>query len=83
VILNAAVANAPVLDHSAKLNSTRQFMRELNRLGMLSAGVPVGGGSDATRVASYNPWVSLYWMVTGRTVGGHKFMVGTRPARSD
>src|SRR4029077_17085815 len=26
--------------------------------------------TDATRVASYNPWISLYWMVTGRTVGG-------------
>jgi predicted amidohydrolase YtcJ len=37
---------------------------------MLDAGVPVGAGTDATRVASYNPWVSLYWLVTGRTVGG-------------
>ncbi len=37
---------------------------------MLDAGIPVGGGTDATRVASYNPWVSLYWMTTGRTVGG-------------
>jgi predicted amidohydrolase YtcJ len=37
---------------------------------MLAAGVPVGGGTDATRVASYNPWVSLYWLVTGNTVGG-------------
>ena len=37
---------------------------------MLEMGVPVGGGTDATRVASYNPWVSLYWMVTGKTVGG-------------
>jgi predicted amidohydrolase YtcJ len=37
---------------------------------MLAAGVPVGGGTDATRVASYNPWTSLYWMVTGRTLGG-------------
>ncbi len=37
---------------------------------MLDMGVPVGGGTDATRVASYNPWVSLYWMVTGKTVGG-------------
>jgi predicted amidohydrolase YtcJ len=33
-------------------------------------GSPVGGGTDATRVASYNPWVSLYWLVTGRTLGG-------------
>lgn len=37
---------------------------------MLEMGVPVGGGSDATRVASYNPWVSLYWLSTGKTVGG-------------
>jgi predicted amidohydrolase YtcJ len=34
-----------------------------------------GGGepvtrSDATRVASYNPWVSLAWLATGKTVGG-------------
>jgi hypothetical protein len=28
------------------------------------------GWHDATRVASYNPWVSLSWLVTGRTVGG-------------
>lgn len=37
---------------------------------MLAAGIPVGGGTDATRVASYNPWVSLSWLVTSRTVGG-------------
>ena len=39
---------------------------------MLDAGLPVGAGTDATRVASYNPWVSLYWLVTGRTVGGRQ-----------
>lgn len=37
---------------------------------MLEMEIPVGAGTDATRVASYNPWVSLYWMVTGKTVGG-------------
>lgn len=37
---------------------------------MLGMGIPVGAGTDATRVASYNPWVSLAWLVTGRTVGG-------------
>lgn len=37
---------------------------------MLEMGIPVGAGTDATRVASYNPWISLYWMTTGRTVGG-------------
>ncbi|WP_377159184.1 amidohydrolase [Roseateles sp. UC29_93] len=37
---------------------------------MLRRGMKVSAGTDATRVASYNPWVSLSWMVTGRTVGG-------------
>jgi hypothetical protein len=37
---------------------------------MLRTGLPVGAGTDATRVASYNPFVSLYWLLTGKTVGG-------------
>ena len=37
---------------------------------MLERGVKVSAGTDATRVSSYNPWVSLAWLVTGRTVGG-------------
>ena len=37
---------------------------------MLAAGVPVGMGTDATRVASYNPWIGIYWLVTGKTIGG-------------
>ncbi|ARX88373.1 amidohydrolase [Streptomyces alboflavus] len=37
---------------------------------MLRAGVPVGLGTDATRVASDNVWRALHWLVTGRSVGG-------------
>jgi hypothetical protein len=37
---------------------------------MLAAGIPVAAGTDATRVSSYNPFFSLYWLVTGRTLGG-------------
>ena len=37
---------------------------------MLELGVPVGAGTDATRVASYNPFVALYWLITGKTIGG-------------
>src|SRR5260370_12422267 len=39
---------------------------------MLARGLPVSAGTDATRVASYNPWVALAWLVTGKTVGGLK-----------
>jgi predicted amidohydrolase YtcJ len=37
---------------------------------MIELGVPVGAGTDATRVSSYNPFVSLYWLITGTTLGG-------------
>ncbi|PNK59684.1 amidohydrolase [Psychrobacter sp. FDAARGOS_221] len=37
---------------------------------MLDSGVKVSAGTDATRVASYNPWVSLSWLISGQTVGG-------------
>ena len=37
---------------------------------MLGQGLRVSAGTDATRVASYNPWVCLAWLVTGKTVGG-------------
>jgi predicted amidohydrolase YtcJ len=37
---------------------------------MLDMKIQVGAGTDGTRVSSYNPWISLYWLVTGKTVGG-------------
>jgi predicted amidohydrolase YtcJ len=37
---------------------------------MLEMGLHVGAGSDATRVASYDPWTTLHWLTTGRTLGG-------------
>lgn len=37
---------------------------------MLELDVPVGAGTDATRVSSYNPWVCLYWLTQGKTLGG-------------
>jgi len=36
----------------------------------LHMGIPVGGGTDAHRVMSYLPFVSLQWMLDGKTAGG-------------
>lgn len=41
---------------------------------MLQIGLPVALGTDGTRVASYNPWVTLYWITTGKTIGGTQVM---------
>ncbi|MFF8991321.1 amidohydrolase [Streptomyces sp. NPDC014983] len=37
---------------------------------MLERGLTVAAGTDATRVSTYNPWVALHWLVSGRNVGG-------------
>jgi predicted amidohydrolase YtcJ len=41
---------------------------------IIESGVPVSAGTDATRPSSYNPWLSLYWMVTGKTIGGKQLV---------
>ena len=38
----------------------------------IKAGVKVGAGTDAHRVASYNPFVVLQWLLDGRTVSGRE-----------
>jgi hypothetical protein len=37
---------------------------------MLARGIPIGGGTDATRVAPYQPFYSIWWMITGKTISG-------------
>src|SRR5207244_2398234 len=51
---------------------------------LVDAGIPVGAGTDATRVSGYNPWLSLYWMVTGKTLGGTQLAsAGNRLTREE
>lgn len=40
---------------------------------MLKLGIPVGVGTDAPRISTYNPWMSLHWLLTGKTIGGMQF----------
>lgn len=40
---------------------------------MLSMGIPVGMGTDAPRISTYNPWMALHWLLTGKTIGGMQF----------
>jgi predicted amidohydrolase YtcJ len=47
-------------------------------------GVPIGAGTDAHRVASYNPFTSLQWMLDGRTAAGVALRgLEERPGRED
>ena len=40
---------------------------------MIRMGVPVGLGTDATRISTFNPWMCLHWATTGKTIGGYQF----------
>lgn len=35
-------------------------------------GIPLACGTDANRATSYNPWLGVHWLLTGRTLGGAK-----------
>ena len=37
---------------------------------IMDKGVPIGLGTDGTRGSTFNPWVTLHWITTGKTVGG-------------
>jgi predicted amidohydrolase YtcJ len=50
----------------------------------LRAGLKVAAGTDATRVMSYNPFVSMQWMLDGRTVDGQDTRApDERPSREE
>lgn len=50
---------------------------------ILELGIPLGAGTDATVVSPHNPWLSLWWLVTGKSFDGappraerHRLSVG-------
>jgi predicted amidohydrolase YtcJ len=57
-------------EYSVERYGSQQAKRTPPIRRMLEIGVPVGAGTDATRVSSYNPYLSLYWLITGKTIGG-------------
>jgi len=44
---------------------------------MMAKGIPVGMGTDATRISTFNPWMALHWTLTGKTIGGYQFWPAT------
>ena len=46
-------------------------------------GIPVGGGTDSTNAQPMNPWYSIYYMVSGRNVGGHHVNDGQELTRTE
>ncbi len=53
----------------------REKALQTPRLGMLvDSGIPLAMTTDAFRAATYNPWVALSWMVSGKSVSGSEVL---------
>jgi predicted amidohydrolase YtcJ len=48
---------------------------------IVDSGIKAGGGTDATNVAPLSPWLSLFYMVTGRNVSGDVINPGQQITR--
>jgi predicted amidohydrolase YtcJ len=48
---------------------------------LVDLGVPVGGGTDSTNAQPMNPWISIYYMVAGKNVGGYAVNAGQELTR--
>jgi predicted amidohydrolase YtcJ len=53
-----------------QVQSTPAVRREPPVMTAKEIGLPVGAGTDAHRVASYNPFTALQWFLDGKTVSG-------------
>ncbi len=50
---------------------------------MLELGLPVGAGTDSTVVSPYRPFITLWWMVTGKDGGGRVVRPNERLSRQE
>jgi predicted amidohydrolase YtcJ len=71
--MNGIIAIQNRLIYQARDFATRYGMEVLANTPpvrkMLQMGMKVAAGTDATRVSSYNPWLSLAWLATGKSLG--------------
>ncbi len=50
---------------------------------LLDSGIPLGAGSDSAVVGALNPWLGIYFMVTGKDAGGNLLLPGQQISRHD
>jgi hypothetical protein len=50
---------------------------------IVDSGIHVGGGSDAANVTAINPWLMIYYMVTGRNSAGELVNAGQQITRDE
>jgi len=50
---------------------------------IIDSGIQVGGGSDAARIGVMNPWLNIYYMITGKNCAGDLINPGQTISRDE
>ena len=74
---------ARVQDHDYIRSSASSWNAGPPFRSLLESGIPMGAGTDSGVVGALNPWLALYYMVTGKDAGGTLLIPGEQISRMD
>ncbi len=72
-----------VQDHDYIRNSNSSWKAGPPYRTLLESGIRMGAGSDSAVVGALNPWLGLYFMVTGKDASGELLLPGQQIGRKD
>lgn len=72
-----------VQDHDYIRNSNSSWKAGPPYRMLLESGIRMGAGSDSAVVGALNPWLGLYFMVTGKDASGELLLPGQQIGRKD
>ena len=74
--LNAISVGVRVQDHDYIRNESTSWKAGPPFRSLLDSGIRMGAGTDSGVVGALNPWLSIYYMVTGKDAGGTVIIPG-------
>jgi len=81
--LKAIGVSVRVQDHDILRNGSTGWNPGPPLKTLLESGIRMGAGTDSGVVGSLNPWLALYFMVTGKHMGGELIIPGEQISRLD
>ncbi|HEY8521321.1 MAG TPA: amidohydrolase family protein [Gammaproteobacteria bacterium] len=81
--LKAIGVSVRVQDHDYIRNEYSRWKAGPPFRTLLESGMRMGAGTDSGVVGALNPWLSIYFMVTGKDAGGEVILPGEQIGRKD
>ncbi len=81
--LKAIGVSVRVQDHDYIRNEYSRWNAGPPYKTLLDSGIRMGAGTDSGVVGALNPWLSIYYMVTGKDAGGEIIIPGEQIGRKD